>query len=258
MIQNAEYENNLNVCLELPEWLYYEREDELLIHAAIRHNNVVRIKETFSRFHNLYDSIASARFNLYSAFNEKVVEDLTNDEDNELWIQIQFISNAIQWYNNSFDVLLQSLWIYYGIYKNDCKTKKKLKMPDDSEVVLTTEALTAILSSCDYNIVRMWLLTQENPLHNGLVKLHGTLCEIRNWANTFKHRGNISFLNKSIAEPIVRIHSVGDETKVWYNSTDAKVSISICHCVNELINYHKSIIELSKMITDEFKLYFRK
>ena len=74
MIQNAEYENNLNVCLELPEWLYYEREDELLIHAAIRHNNVVRIKETFSRFHNLYDSIASARFNLYSAFNEKVAE----------------------------------------------------------------------------------------------------------------------------------------------------------------------------------------
>ena len=135
MIQNAEYENNLNVCLELPEWLYYEREDELLIHAAIRHNNVVRIKETFSRFHNLYESIASARFNLYSAFNEKVVEDLTNNEDNELWIQIQFISNAIQWYNNSFDVLLQSLWIYYGIYKNDCKTKKKLKMPDDSEVV---------------------------------------------------------------------------------------------------------------------------
>ena len=107
----------LNESLILPDWLYYEREEDLLIHAAIKKDNVIRIKEIFSQFHNLYDTIESARFNLLASYNQKVIEELTIDANDALWVKIQFINNAIQWYNNSFDILLQSLWIYYGIYR---------------------------------------------------------------------------------------------------------------------------------------------
>ncbi len=250
-------DSKLNEFLTLPDWLYYEREDELLVHAALRHDNVVRIKETLSRFHNLYDTIASARFNLLAAFNKKVVVDLTTEKDDELWIQIQFINNAIQWYNNSFDILLQSLWIYYGIYRKDCKTKKELKILDDSEVALTTEALPIILCMCNYNNVKNWLSTNKSPLSEGLDKLHNNLSVIHKWANTFKHRGNISYFDNSVAELKVRVHSVDDESKVWYDSSHTKESITIDQCVQEFINYHKEIVEYSKKITEEFKLYFR-
>ena len=153
--------------------------------------------------------------------------------------------------------MLQSLWIYYGIYRNDCKTKKELKMPDDSEVALTTETLPVIICMCNYNKVKKWLSTRESPLSEGLDKLHNTLLVIHKWANTFKHRGNISYLDYSIAELKVRVHSVEDESKVWYDSSHTKESITIDQCVQELINYHKEIVEYSKKITEEFKLYFR-
>lgn len=249
--------DNINECLVLPDWLYYEREDELLVHAALKHNNVARIKETLSRFHNLYDTISSARFNLHAAFNKKVVDDLTTEEDDGLWIQIQFLNNAIQWYNNSFDILLQSLWIYYGIYRTDCKTKKELKMPNDTEVALTTETLSVILCMCNYNKVNKWLSAKDSPLSDGLDKLHNTLSVIHKWANTFKHRGNISFLDNSIVEPVVTIRSLEDDNKVWYDSSYTNDSITINQCVSELVHYHKAIVEFSKRVTEEFKLFFR-
>lgn len=248
---SEDYELNEN--LMLPEWLFYEREDEVLVHAAIRHCDVVRIKETFSQFHNLYDTIASARFNLLAAFNERVVDDLTIYVDDELFVQIQFINNAIQWYNNSFDILLQSLWIYYGIYRNDCKTKKKLKVPNETEVALTIETLPVILSMCNYNKVRTWMLAKASPLCDGFEKLHNTLSVIHKWANTFKHRGNISYLDNSIAELEVKVHSMDDESRVWYDSLHTKESITIDQCVKELVNYHKEMVKYSKIITDEFK-----
>lgn len=243
--------------LVLPYWLYYEREDELLVHAAIRHDNVTRIKETFSRFHNLYDTIESARFNLLATFNKKVIEDLTSDETDELFVQIQFINNSIQWYNNSFDILLQSLWIYYGIYKNDCDTKKKSKTSSNTVVTLTTETLPIILSTCNYNKVRVWLLAKNSPLCEGLEKTHNTLSLIHKWANTFKHRGNINYLDNSIAELEVKVHSVDDESKVWYDSSHTKEAITIDQCIEEFVSYHKEIVEYSRKITEEFKLYFR-
>lgn len=257
---NTDTENmyeDLKGTLTLPVWLYYDREEELLIHAAINRDNVIRIKETISQFHNLYDTIESARFNLLTSYNQQVIEELTNDENDASWVKIQFINNAIQWYNNSFDILLQSLWIYYGIYGNNCKTRKALKIFDNVEVTITTKTLPEILKSCNYNSVREWVIAHNSPLTEGLVELHCKLSRIHHWANIFKHRGNIAYSDSPTEEIEVKTHSVNAESKVWYNSTRTKESVSISQCVEEIINYHRGIIEYSKKITEEFKLYFR-
>lgn len=247
----------LNETLILPDWLYYEREEELLIHAAIKKDNVIRIKETFSQFHNLYGTIESARFNLLASYNQKVIEELTIDANDALWVKIQFINNAIQWYNNSFDILLQSLWIYYGIYRNNCRTKKVLKMSDNTEVTITTKTISEILKSCNYNDVRVWGIAHNSPLVEGLVELHSKHSGIHRWANIFKHRGNIDYRDSTNDEFEIKVCRENDETNVWYNSSRTKESISINQCVEEIINYHKAIIEYSKKIREEFKLFFQ-
>lgn len=241
----------------LPVWLYYDREEELLVQSAIKKDNVIRIKETFTQFHNLYDTIESARFNLLASYNQKAIEDLSNDANDALWVKIHFMNNAIQWYNNSFDILLQSLWIYYGIYRNDYKTKKALKKSDNIEVTITTETLPKILKSCNYNSVRAWVIAHDSPLAEGLIELHNRLSSIHNWANIFKHRGNIDYRDSTNSELEVEVHSLDDDTKVWYNSTRTKESISINQCVEQIMNYHKAIIDYSKKLTVEFKLCFR-
>lgn len=237
--------NNLKKVLILPIWLYYDREDEILLHATIQKDNVVRIKETYMRYHSLYETIEIARYNLLISYNENIIEELSKESD-RLWVKTLFVKNALQWYNASFDILLQCLWLYYGIYQKNVKKK-----------YITTKNIPTILRDCNYIEVNKYLKNTGSPLTSNLKKLNSTISKIRDWTNSLKHRGETRIGSSAIETVEIMVTKSCDETAIMYDSKATRKDVTIEECVNDMVTFHKELIQFSKKMTEDFHLFFK-
>lgn len=99
--------------LELPEYLNGLECRRLRLMKSDKEKPI--LIETCRRLQDLYDEICAARFALITACQSKYPEYISSEDNGggHLWIQSQFVNTAILWYDAAFDILLQSIWIYF-------------------------------------------------------------------------------------------------------------------------------------------------
>lgn len=259
MNKNAEiptYNEVFNLLL-LPEWLNgLEFNYPSFIESG--ECDSPTLIETARQFQYLYDAICAGRFNLCTACKKNYSPDFLekdSPDESHLWIQIQFVNNAILWYNASFDILLQSIWFYYKLY-----------MYLEDPLVLTTKSYKKILKACNReevllignNLVSPNLLDAIKELRNGMTN------NIPAWANYLKHNGNIQYKEYSKRNfTVATIECKEGEdilsaclrgAKMTYNSSETLAILSIREAINTMIHYHQALVDVSKLMANELNL----
>lgn len=234
--------------LELPEFINGTLEKNL---SPARLTDLSMIVETSRRLQDLYHTIVNARFNFAISCADQYPHLLAeNTERNVLKVKSLFLNNAVMWYNNTFDHILQVIWVYYGLFINKGVAKK-----------ITTDRLDQIMSSCKYDSL-MSVGKDVVPLSllNNVKTIYESECyrKIRNWSNIIKHRSCLEYaeLDKREVAAYVSVkckegQSVWDAFRaggqVEYNSIKAKEGrkVSIQDVSQNLLTYHKELVSLT-------------
>lgn len=231
--------------MEVPQWLISvpERIDTSIIEI-----------ETKKQLDNLYKTLSSAYFNLamscypdYSSF----VETKEN-----LFIREQFAKSAIMWYNATFDILLQSIWLYYKIFYKVLPNAK-----------LTSKGINDILGVCHYvdflDACKNNEINIDKELYDGIVSLRNYINPIANWTNILKHRGNFEFQECPFRLSIPKIFTnwkivdrklIIYKQPVTYDSSTSIRKASIYSAIRRLIIYHQKIVNFSKILVEKLHI----
>lgn len=259
MKKNAEIPNFNDVFdyLLLPEWLN-GKELNYLFFVKDKERDTATLVETARQFQYLYDAICAGRFNLATACKKKYTPDFlegNSPEKAHIWVQIQFVNNAIFWYNATFDILLQSIWFYYKLYTY-------LEEP----LMLTSKTFGQIQKACNREEalslgegrVPSNLMNEIKKLRNGMTN------NIPTWANYLKHNGSIQYKEYSHRNAVVGTIECKEGEDILsafqrgapmvYNSSKTLKEITIREAINTLIHYHQSLVELSKELVKEIGL----
>ena len=254
--------------LELPEYLN-GTEIRYELNIVVSKKEKAILIETCRRLQDLYDEICAARFALITSCQMKYPEYLSADTDNRghLWIQSQFVNTAILWYNATYDILLQIVWIYYKLYK---QWKETLVLNDIEEVLRHCKKKDVIELVPDVQI-KEGLKSFHAKIHLTNIKTKYSNQNVAEWANTLKHRRMIEYeeLNKRkhstcfitlsrLPEIVVKgqtplIENPQEEIKTLYNSNETLKIIRMTDVINVLFEYHKDICQLSKLVFDKIE-----
>lgn len=156
------------------------------------------------------------------------------------------INNAIMWYNNVFDSIMQIIFIAFGIYKKHPNYREGLEYHK-------------ILGLCNYsflsgfygknktipNFKELWKIIAKAQIGNS---------NVNQWANYIKHKGGINFKGVEAKSPLNARTENKDGTII--NDTDFESpEIDIDDVINELAKVHviqvKVIQELTQFISFE-------
>ncbi len=243
--------------LQLPEWLN-GKELNYPSFNEDQGRETATLMETARQFQYLYDAICAGRFNLATACKKKYTPDFLEENSAEkahVWVQIQFVNNAIFWYNATFDILLQSIWFYYKLY-----------MYLEEPLMLTSKTFGQIQKVCNREKalslgegrVSSNLMNEIKKLRNGMTN------NIPTWANYLKHNGSIQYKEYSHRNAVVGTIECKDGEDILsafqrcapmvYNSSKTLKEITIREAINTLIHYHQSLIEVSKELVKEIYL----
>ena len=253
--------------LELPEYLNGTEILYKLNIIASKREKAILI-ETCRRLQDLYDEICAARFALITSCQVKYPEYLSasTDERGHLWIQSQFVNTAILWYNATYDILLQVVWIYYGLYK---QVKRPLVLSDIDKVLENCKKKIVIEMVPDGNVKRE-LESFHYKGHPSVVKDSYRNAHIVEWANTLKHRRMIEYEELDRKHPVCVItlsrlpkivvkgqtsskETPQEEVKTLYDSKDTVKRIKMTDVINVLFEYHKDICQLSRLVFDKIE-----
>ena len=255
--------------LELPEYLNgLEIHYKLNIIASKKKKGV--LVETCRRVQDLYDEICAARFALVTACKGTYPEYLSADTDEKghLWIQSQFVNTAILWYNATYDILLQVVWIYYELYK-----EKELSLCNIEEVLwnCTEKKVKALLSDVRFKNTLMSFHSKPDSDDVEFILDYKNNSKISEMANTLKHRRMIEYKELSerrhtacfitlsrLPEIIVKgqphaKQDVQEEIAELYNSNKTLKQYKMNDVIISLFEYHKDICKLSKLVVDKIE-----
>jgi len=96
---------------------------------------------------DLYNQITSARFALILGHKKLHDSNYINWESDDLgqyWLRFQYLKNSINWYNSSFDILLQVIWFGFALYRI-ILFKDSLKK---NHYINSTETFNILLKKC--------------------------------------------------------------------------------------------------------------
>ena len=168
--------------LELPKYLNGREFDNKWGFATSKKEKAVLI-ETCRRLQDLYDEIYAARFALMTSCQGRYPEyfSINADESSHLRIQSQFVNTAILWYNATFDILLQVIWVYYKLYEVNPPKKK-----------ITTGDLEDILGKCKKDKVVNTVPDDDikSELNSFITKYHSKKSnnkDVHEWAKLYNH-----------------------------------------------------------------------
>lgn len=211
--------------------------------------------EVARRMQDLYDEICSARFALINSCRNEYNEFLSFDTNykGHLWIKSQFLNNAIIWYNNSFDILLQVLWFHYKMHNKE----------------LCNENYTQIIEDCK-NFYKFNSALENKPWYNHFDKFRkkylynpssekNRYLSVRDLANTIKHRrmlrydqmktSNRCYLTIPKEQSLKEFIKFGGST--LYDSSKTIEYLSMEKVSEILFSFHEDLVNLSKEIVDD-------
>ena len=142
-------------------------------------------------FYNLYNQITRARFALimgHKKIHDRNYVDWKSGEKGQYWLRSQYLENSIIWYNSSFDILLQTIWFGFSLYRKINKLRiNKIDSP---------ETYNKLLLACKYPTVKRALVQIGTSDSNDLLRVIEVYSKsndrkkINGWANKLKHDGN--------------------------------------------------------------------
>lgn len=153
-------------------------------------------------------------------------------------------SNAIIWYNNIFDYLMQIIFIAFGIYRFH---------PDFNEEL----EFHKILKLCDYKYLSQFYgsnKTVQNfkELWKLLSVAQASNTKINEWANFIKHKGGIDYIGSTPASPyrIELTLNTGDKiSDLDFNPPQVQLE----DVLSELANHHIVLCSTLAKIVDFMK-----
>jgi len=203
-------------------------------------------------FYDLYKQITSAKFALIMGHKKIHDRNFVNWESGatgQYWLRFQYIKNSIIWYNSSFDILLQTLWFGFSLYKRIKINKKRINEIDSSETYKD------LLTACTYSKVKKVLKQINNPDSTDLLNEidNYSKCnereKINAWSNKLKHHGD--FIISELYSP-----SFGMKTGK-YNSIYSNPEINEIEKLIEILKkHHLKLLKLTKFIFDFFNFDF--
>ncbi len=167
----------------------------------------------------------------------------------QFWLRYQYIKNSIIWYNSSFDILLQTLWFGFSLYKKININKKRITEIDSSETY------KELLKACTYSKVKKVLKQINSPDSTDLLRVIDSYYKcyerekINTWSNTLKHHGN--FIISELYSP-----SFGMKTGKYNSIYTIPEIYEIDKLIEILKKHHIKLFKLTKFIFDFFNFDF--
>lgn len=201
-------------------------------------------------FQDLYSQITSARFALIMGHKKLHDSNYVNQNSGKIgqyWLRFQYLKNAINWYNSSFDILWQTIWFGFALYKNiefGRSPRKILQIdsPKAFKILLTRCKLDLIAKSLKEvdTVYSIELLKQIEKFNNSKEQKI-----IRKWANSLKHHGRFR---------IKELYNPGSALKVGaFDSRFAQPMIVEIDKITEVLkDYHIAYCELTKYVYEFF------
>ena len=199
---------------------------------------------------DLYNQIVSARFQLIMGYKKLHDPEYFNwkfDDYGQNWLRFQYLKSAINNYNSAFDILCQTLWFGFDLYRviESNKPKRTIqKIESESE-------LKVLFRKCKWTNLHNALKKEgsENgkELLNRLESFRHSQAgkNIRDWAKTIKHHGKFN------ARELYRANSALIYGK--FNSQYARpLTLSLDEIAEVLKEYHIQFYTLCKYIVDFF------
>lgn len=250
--------NNVN-GLELKQpnasaFKYSENKDDYLVYI-----------ETCRMFQNLYMTFASARYSLLCAYQKLHTSNeilWSSTASGQFFIRSIHLNNAIVGYSNSFDILLQCIWLGYKLFCNvennefnkkvysknqlakfDMNKIEKVKLEISKAQIekfsvrdLLVGKLEKILKRCSLSDI------EATEKFKYIIKFNNKFQTIRDYANSIKHRGGIKYEESYVINPVKVIYSNGLNSHETINLKD------IDAVINELVDYHIEFIKLTNTV----------
>lgn len=235
--------------------------------------NIVFI-ETSRLFQALYNTFTAARYALTKGelkLHTSNEMPWNNGSRAQFWLRKMYLNNAIIWYNSSFDILLQCLWIGKRLFTQSTKG-------DNDRIKYSLDYIIAnrekIIKKCDDvskslpDLFRVADIGNKKTMGEILKKCSLTPFEgkdeykflgtfrnstkIPKWANDLKHKNGLQYKEDySFSGGVLKSGA--------YDSHETLSLIEIDEVVEELAKYHKGIISVVnktyEVIQAEFKQY---
>ncbi len=209
------------------------------------HRDIPEYYETLKLFDVLSNRMSSARYALLNGIyilHQSETMWWINGSQAQLWLRTEFLNNAIIWYNNSFDVLLQIPWIGHKIYKD--YTIKNIKY--DLRQIQHAEEYDKILAHCNWARIKNWQEKKGelNDYWTALQEFHYSEIyqQVNDWANKLKHRNGI-FYEETYEETPVNV--------TLDNYHPLKLTpelLPMDYVIDTLVEYHVTMLELIEQI----------
>lgn len=243
MVKNKEY---ILKEFPLPNCLHEVNREDLQMFASTKKGvfACMTLQEIFHLYDYLYDVVRTARYDYFLSCKQKYSTDYTLEDEDEQWIQYHYLCNSLMWYNASFDVILQCVWIFYGLYYN--KQEKNY---------IRTSNVRELQKQCSFDMIneheRKDLI--DSKLLKRLRKLRGKRDKIAEYVNKLKHSGLITkgggkenfFLE-------VKQKTGTLEDGVIYDSSCTQEEIDPRKAEQSIKNYHNALISFIEFMNEIF------
>lgn len=230
----------------LPNFLHDLNREEMITFASISNGPiaVVTLQEVFHLYDYLYDAIRTARYDYYMFCQQESPNNFILEDEDEKWIRLHYLVNSLMWYNASFDIILQCIWIFYGLYYN--KEEKNS---------IRTSNIKEIQQQCSFNKIneheRKFLI--DANLFRKVNKLRGKRDKIAEYVNKFKHNGLLTKggdIEKFFVS--VKVNVENSNEQAIYESSCTQKEIDFKKAEQAIKNYHKALMQFVKLMNDVF------
>lgn len=208
-----------------------------------------------SIFDDLYIQVTSARFALimgHQKLHDSNYISWQSGELGQLWLRSQYLRNSIIWYNSSYDLLWQSLWFGFALYRKILFKKPRRFIHD----IDSKNTFQEVLKECKFNNLKTALDSVEKgegaenakKLMSKITDFHESDLQkkVREWANILKHHGNLKI--SELYNPPKSILKCG----AFSSTYTAPLVIGIDEISDNLKEYHISLCNLIKFIHSFF------
>ena len=150
-------------------------------------------------------------------------------------------NNAIIWYNNVFDSILQIIYIAFGIYKHHPNYNK-------------SHTFHKILKDCDYRFLNKFYKEHQNiknfkELWNLISKVSKSNKKINTWANFIKHKGGINYRG-STPEPPINAKIIMLEGSEIKSEEFEPPNVTLDEVISELEKHHLVLCDAFEALVD--------
>lgn len=150
-------------------------------------------------------------------------------------------NEAIMWYNNVFDSIMQIIFIAFGIYKKHPQYSDKLDYHK-------------ILKLCDYTFLSNFYgknktISNLKELWNIISKAQNANQNIKQWANYIKHKGGINF--KGVGpDAICNATMINISGEIIRDTDFEPIQLELDKVIEELKNSHLILCDVLAEIVD--------